>query len=91
MRSNTWVVAAVIALAGFGCGGGGAEEPSGGEPTGGGETSQYEGPITSTDAEHGKEVFSAKGDDVRVNEAPAKAAEGQHDRETVTRQVRKSG
>jgi F-type H+-transporting ATPase subunit alpha len=40
---------------------------------------------------HFKEIFSAKGDDVRVNEAPAKALEGKQDRESVTRQVRKSG
>jgi F-type H+-transporting ATPase subunit alpha len=38
-----------------------------------------------------KQVFSAKGDDVQVNDAPAKALEGGQARETVTRQVRKSG
>jgi len=38
-----------------------------------------------------KEVFSAKGDEVTVNDAPAKALEGEQSRETVTRQVRKSG
>ncbi|WP_432986394.1 F0F1 ATP synthase subunit alpha [Dactylosporangium sp. CA-233914] len=38
-----------------------------------------------------KQVFSAKGDDITVNEAPAKAIEGEQSRETVTRQVRKSG
>jgi mono/diheme cytochrome c family protein len=38
------------------CGGGGAAEPSAGETTGGGEA-QYEGPMTSTDAVRGKELF----------------------------------
>ncbi|GAA3277964.1 F0F1 ATP synthase subunit alpha [Dactylosporangium vinaceum] len=38
-----------------------------------------------------KQVFSAKGDEVKVNEAEAKALEGEQQRETVTRQVRKSG
>ncbi|MFI5907018.1 F0F1 ATP synthase subunit alpha [Dactylosporangium sp. NPDC051541] len=38
-----------------------------------------------------KQVFSAKGDGVTVNEAEAKALEGEQKRETVTRQVRKSG
>src|SRR4051812_11951048 len=38
-----------------------------------------------------KEVFSARGDEVPVNDAPAKALEGEQSRETVTRQVRKSG
>ncbi|WP_426510475.1 F0F1 ATP synthase subunit alpha [Dactylosporangium sp. McL0621] len=38
-----------------------------------------------------KQVFSAKGDDATVNEAPAKALQGEQSRETVTRQVRKSG
>ena len=38
------------------CGGGGAAEPSGGETTGGGEA-QYEGPMASTDAVRGKELF----------------------------------
>ncbi|MGI5244913.1 F0F1 ATP synthase subunit alpha [Dactylosporangium sp. CA-139066] len=40
---------------------------------------------------HFKEVFSAKGADLKVNEAPAKPFEGESQRETVTRQVRKSG
>ncbi|GAA0720886.1 F0F1 ATP synthase subunit alpha [Dactylosporangium roseum] len=38
-----------------------------------------------------KQVFSTKADEVHLNEAPAKALEGEQDRETVTRQVRKSG
>jgi mono/diheme cytochrome c family protein len=41
--------------------GGGSEEPAGDESTGGeaeaGGGSAYEGPITSTDTAHGKEVF----------------------------------
>jgi F-type H+-transporting ATPase subunit alpha len=40
---------------------------------------------------HFKDVFSAKGDGMTVNDAPAKALEGEQSRETVTRQVRKSG
>ncbi|MFG2036628.1 F0F1 ATP synthase subunit alpha [Dactylosporangium sp. NPDC048998] len=40
---------------------------------------------------HFKQVFSAKDDEINVNEAPAKAIEGEQARETVTRQVRKSG
>ncbi|MET7400455.1 F0F1 ATP synthase subunit alpha [Dactylosporangium sp. NPDC005572] len=38
-----------------------------------------------------KQVFSTKDGGTAVNEAPAKALEGEQDRETVTRQVRKSG
>ncbi|WP_238008119.1 F0F1 ATP synthase subunit alpha [Dactylosporangium sp. AC04546] len=38
-----------------------------------------------------KQVFSTKDGGTVVNEAPAKALEGEQDRETVTRQVRKSG
>jgi F-type H+-transporting ATPase subunit alpha len=38
-----------------------------------------------------KQAFAAKVDDVHVKEAPAKALEGEQARETVTRQVRKSG
>ncbi|GAA2364879.1 F0F1 ATP synthase subunit alpha [Dactylosporangium salmoneum] len=38
-----------------------------------------------------KQSFSAKADDLHVNEAPAKALQGEQSRETVTRQVRKSG
>jgi F-type H+-transporting ATPase subunit alpha len=38
-----------------------------------------------------KQVFTVKGADAPVNEAPAKALQGKQNRETVTRQVRKSG
>ncbi|GAA4248278.1 F0F1 ATP synthase subunit alpha [Dactylosporangium darangshiense] len=38
-----------------------------------------------------KQAFAAKVDDLHVKEAPAKALEGEQARETVTRQVRKSG
>ncbi|WP_432835799.1 F0F1 ATP synthase subunit alpha [Dactylosporangium sp. CA-092794] len=45
-----------------------------------------------TDAiNHFKEVFSAKAEEAGVSDAPAKALEGEQARETVTRQVRKSG
>lgn len=38
-----------------------------------------------------KQIFTAKGADAPLNEAPAKALQGEQARETVTRQVRKSG
>ncbi|MDG6106074.1 F0F1 ATP synthase subunit alpha [Dactylosporangium aurantiacum] len=38
-----------------------------------------------------KQVFTAKGAEAPINEAPAKALQGEQARETVTRQVRKSG
>ena len=64
-------VASILLLALCACGGGGAEEAplgeesSGGEAEGGGdgEAGSYEGPITSTDVAHGKEVFETKCDD----------------------------
>ncbi|MEV4131416.1 F0F1 ATP synthase subunit alpha [Dactylosporangium sp. NPDC049742] len=40
---------------------------------------------------HFKKTFTAKGSEAPLNEAPAKALQGEQDRETVTRQVRKSG
>ncbi|GAA1554676.1 F0F1 ATP synthase subunit alpha [Dactylosporangium maewongense] len=40
---------------------------------------------------HFKKTFTAKGSEAPINEAPAKALQGEQDRETVTRQVRKSG
>ena len=40
------------------CGGGGSEEPAGEETAGGEEAGGgYEGPVSSTDVAHGKEVF----------------------------------
>jgi len=54
-------VASILLLSLCACGGGGAEEPAGEESSGGeaegGDSSAYEGHITSTDTEHGKEVF----------------------------------
>jgi mono/diheme cytochrome c family protein len=52
----------------IGCGGGSSEEPSaeGGESSGGeGETSaaDYEGPITSTEVDRGKDLFATHCDD----------------------------
>jgi mono/diheme cytochrome c family protein len=61
-------VASILVLALCACGGG-AEEPegeesSGGEAEGGGEGgAAYEGPITSTDVAHGKEVFETHCED----------------------------
>jgi mono/diheme cytochrome c family protein len=49
-------------LVGVGCGGGGASEPDA-EKSSGGESAAYEGPIASTDAAHGKQVFSNFCDD----------------------------
>jgi mono/diheme cytochrome c family protein len=46
---------AVMVLAGCG----GAPESNAAESSTGAELAQYEGPITSTDVEHGKEMFDA--------------------------------
>jgi mono/diheme cytochrome c family protein len=48
-------------IAAVGCGGGSSTAES--EESSGGESAQYEGPIASTDAAHGKEVFSSFCDD----------------------------
>ena len=62
MQTQYKVMFASLALALIGCSGGSsAEEPSG-ESSSGGEAT-YAGPITSTDAEHGKEVFANFCDD----------------------------
>jgi mono/diheme cytochrome c family protein len=46
------------------CGGGGASEPSAGESSTGAEaSSEYDGPIASTDVEAGKAVFATYCDD----------------------------
>lgn len=62
-----WMVL-VLAL---GCGGGrpaGAAEAGGDEgATEGGDTSQYQGPITSTEIERGKEIFDARCGDCHPN------------------------
>lgn len=67
MRTNLgpWVVLVVA----MGCGGsgGGAEEPVGEEATSGGDVAQYQGPITSTDVEHGKELFDSRCGDCHPN------------------------
>jgi mono/diheme cytochrome c family protein len=58
-RANLNHVVGVAAFCGLtlcACGGG-ASEPSSGETSTGGESAQYEGAITSTDAAHGKELF----------------------------------
>ena len=51
------------ALVAMGCGGGGAAEPEGESSSGGEASAAYEGPIASTDAAHGKEVFANFCDD----------------------------
>ncbi|MDH5671008.1 MAG: cytochrome c [Myxococcales bacterium] len=56
------MVSAAWALVLVGCGGGGAEEPEAGGAEGG-ETSEYGGPIASTDVDHGKEVYGTHCDD----------------------------
>jgi mono/diheme cytochrome c family protein len=52
----------VVALALAACGGG-AEEPSGADSSSGAELAQYEGPIASTDAERGRDLFEMHCDD----------------------------
>jgi mono/diheme cytochrome c family protein len=46
----------------FGCGGS-AEEPSAAGTSAGAEATQYEGPISSTDVEGGKQLFATNCDD----------------------------
>lgn len=66
-RTGLWLVVWLV-IFGAGCSGG-AEEPSGGEgETGGGEeagggSSDYEGPIASTEVDRGKELFTSHCDD----------------------------
>ena len=58
-RANLIHVVGATALCGLllsACGGG-AQEPSAGEASAGGESAEYEGPLTSTDADRGKELF----------------------------------
>jgi len=62
------VVSILLSLSVSACGGGAEEAPegeesSGGEAEGGGEGGAYEGPITSTDVAHGKEVFDTHCED----------------------------
>jgi mono/diheme cytochrome c family protein len=66
VRGNGFTVLTLalgLGLVACGGGGGGSEEPSGGESSGGGENASYAGPITSTDAARGKELFSTHCDD----------------------------
>lgn len=58
MRIQDRLLTATLALGLMACGGGskGSEEAGGGEASSGGEA-EYAGPIASTDAAHGKEVF----------------------------------
>ena len=58
----TWCTGMGVLLA-VGCGGGGGSETPEGESSSGGEAAAYEGPIASTDAAHGKEVFANFCDD----------------------------
>ena len=55
---------AASTLLALGCGGGGAEEPSGeaGESSGG-DIADYQGAITSTEVDRGKDLFSTHCDD----------------------------
>ncbi|MGD8858880.1 MAG: cytochrome c [Myxococcales bacterium] len=48
---------AIALMASVGCGSSGEAEEASGEATGGGELTEYEGPIASTDVEAGKEAF----------------------------------
>ena len=56
----TWCMGMGVLVA-VGCGGG-ASKPEG-ESSSGGEAAAYEGPISSTDSAHGKEVFANFCDD----------------------------
>lgn len=61
---NKWFAAlAMLALIGCGSSGSGEAESGGSEETGGDETSEYEGPIASTDTDKGSEVFAQFCDD----------------------------
>lgn len=59
MRINTPQIL-LVSLA-IGCGGGagsaGGTDAEGGQPSAGGDLSQYEGPLTSTNVDAGKETF----------------------------------
>ena len=63
-KLGPWVV--LVTLMGCGGSGGGAEEPAG-EETSGGDVSQYQGPITSTDVDRGKDLFDARCGDCHPN------------------------
>jgi mono/diheme cytochrome c family protein len=56
VRTLSKLIGTSLLFAALGCGGGGKAEEPAGEATSGGE-SEYAGPIASTDAAHGKEVF----------------------------------
>ena len=62
MRVKVTVFGCVIGLAAIGCGGGGSSSGSSAASSGG-EQSQYEGPITSTEVDRGKELFTSNCDD----------------------------
>jgi mono/diheme cytochrome c family protein len=53
----------VGALVAVGCGGGGSSKPEAESSAGGEAAAGYEGPIASTDAAHGKQVFATFCDD----------------------------
>jgi cytochrome c5 len=65
-RSTGFICSGMIAcgLVLYGCGG--TSQPSAGK-TAGGEATQYEGPIASTDSAHGKELFGTFCDDCHPN------------------------
>lgn len=61
-RMNVMKLGIMAVVLAVGCGGA-SEEPAGGEASAGAETTQYEGPITSTEVDRGKEVFTTNCDD----------------------------
>ena len=61
-RMNVMKLGTLAMVLAAGCGGS-SEEPSGVEASAGAETTQYEGPITSTEVDRGKELFAANCDD----------------------------
>ncbi|MDD9945842.1 MAG: cytochrome c [Myxococcales bacterium] len=60
MRMIVWMAALCVVA---GCGGGGGAEEGGSDETSGGDVSQYEGPIASTDTAKGEEIFLTYCDD----------------------------
>jgi mono/diheme cytochrome c family protein len=58
VRIQSQLLMTILALSLAACGGGKSGQEASGEATSGGE-SEYAGPIASTDAAHGKEVFDS--------------------------------
>lgn len=61
MRTKLWVPCLAFSMALVGCGGGSSSASS--AASSGGELTEYEGPITSTESARGKELFTTHCDD----------------------------